>query len=407
MVRIPGKVLGGLALAALLVHAYRVVPWFHELLYGRHAFDTEFGWLAFLPTLLCLLLGRIVLAWLPPGEVGGHSPRELPATLATSLALGILVHDLLVPLVPSWMGQALLAGLLLVARVLTLPGAMVPRHAVRAEAWRTPDSLLAAGVVGWSGYLLCTTVPLEGHLWLALAVLVFCAAGVARRARAGRWFALLALAVIGFPADLVEAYPSWFSYASHEFVPLAGLGLGATALVPWLRRHDRRAGALAGLSFGALFLHHWDPLALAGGVVLLAASRPRQRAFAGAWFGASAFASLLLGLGPLGGRELVERGRVEALGLTWTSSGFGLLVPAAASALVLGLLTFPWRAKSVPGIGEEPRREGLALTALVVLMLLLVRPAASPWPIAAAYTFLAPVLVLASTLLLVPTARED
>jgi hypothetical protein len=305
------------------------------------------------------------------------------------------------------MGQALLAGVLLFARVLTLPGAMVPRHAVRAETWSTPDSLLAAGVVGWSGYLLCTTVALEGHLWLALAVLVFCAAGVARRARAGRWIALLALAVIGFPTDLVRAYPSWFSYASHEFVPLAGLGLGATALVPWLRRHDRRAGALAGLSFGALFLHHQDPLALAGGVVLLAASRPRQRAFAGAWFGATALASLLLGFGTLGGPELLERGRTGLVAWTTLTSGFGLLLPGAALALALGLLTFPRRASPQPGTLDEPRREGLALTALVVLVTLLVWPAASPWPMAAAHAFLAPILVLASTLVLTPAARDD
>lgn len=403
MVRIPGKVLGVVAMLALGVHAYRVVPWFHALLYGH----TEFGSLVFLPTLLTLALGRIVLAWLPPGEVGGHGLRELPATLATSLALGVLVHDLLVPVLPHWISPAVLAAVLLVARLLTLPGAMVPRHALRGEAWSALDSGLALAVLAWCGYLLCTTVALEGHVWLALAVLVFCAGGVARRARAGRWIALLALAVLGFPTDLVRAYPAWQSNWSHEFVPLAGLALGATALVPWLRRHDRRAGALAGLSFGALFLHHWDPLALAGGVVLLAASRPRQRAFAGAWFGASALASLLLGFGSLGGRELLERGRSGVVAWTAVTSGFGLLFPGAGLALVVGLATFPWRARPHPGALDEPRREGVALTALVVMVILLVRPAASPWPMAAAHAFLAPLLVLASTLLLVPAARKD
>lgn len=404
MLRIPGKVLGALALAALLVHAYRVVPWFHELLYGRHAFDTEFGWLAFLPTVLTLALGRIVLAWLPPGEVGGHGLRELPATLATSLALGIVVHDLLVPVVPNWMGQAFLAGLLLIARLLTLPGAMVPRHAPRGEAWGTLDSALALAVLAWGGYLLCSTVALEGHVWLALAVLVFSAAGWAHRARAGRWIALVALAVIGFPTDLVGSYPGWFSYASHDFVPLCGLALGATALVPWLRRHDRRAGALAGLGFGALFLNHWDPLALAGGVVLLAFSHPRQRAYAAGWFGASVLVSTVLGLFTPALAPDREQTGLLVLG---TTNGFGLLLPGAALALALGLATFDWRARRSPGELDEPRREGLAVVALAALVVVLVRPEASPWSVAAARTFLAPLLVLAATLLVTPKARVD
>jgi hypothetical protein len=400
VVRIPGKVLGVVAALALVVHAYRVVPQFHALLYGH----TEFGSLVFLPTLLTLAIGRIVLAWLPPGEVGGHGLRELPATLATSLALGILVHDLLVPVLPHWTSQAVLAALLLLARILTLPGAMVPRHALGGEAWSTLDSLLALGVVGWCGYLLCTTVALEGHVWLALAVLVFAASGCARRARAGRRFGLLALAVIGFPTDLVRSVPGWFSYASHDFVPLCGLALGATALVPWLRRHDRRAGALAGLAFGALFLNRWDPLALAGGVVLLAFSRPRQRAFAAGWFGASAAASTLLGL--FAPALASDSGRTGLLVLE-TTSGFGLLLPGAVLALALGFVTFDWRSGRSPGAIEEPRREGLAVVALATLVFLLVQPEASPWSVAAARTFLAPVLVLAAMLLLAPKARAD
>ena len=403
MVRIPGKVLGVVAALALAAHVVLVVPGFHAAAYGHH----ELGLLIFLPTLATLIFGRILLAWLPPGEVGGHGWSELPLTLATSLALGSLAHELFERLLPGTtvFAEVVVALLLLVARLLTLPGAMVPRHRVRAQPLGTLDRLGVLAVLAWAGYLLCTTSAFEAHLWLALALLVFTALGQARRARGGRWVALFALAALGFPVALMRTYASWDVHWSAELAPLLALGLGAASLVNWLRRHDRRAGALAGLAFGAVFLNAWDPLALAGPLVLLVFSRPRQRAFVAAWSGASA---LVCGLVGIFARTLPERGHaLSAAELLPARADWGLLLSGALVALALGVLTFPWRAAPVPGAPEEPRREAPALMTLLGSALFLAWLPSSPWSAPAVLSLLATPLVLATGLWLVPPARVD
>ena len=54
-----------------------------------------------------LVAGRVLLAWLPPGEIGSHSLRGLPMTVTVSLVLGILaVFTLvLIPLLFMWYGK--------------------------------------------------------------------------------------------------------------------------------------------------------------------------------------------------------------------------------------------------------------------------------------------------------------
>lgn len=401
--RIPGKVLGVVAVLALVAHVALVVPDFHRFAYGHH----ELGAGIFLPSLAALAFGRILLAWLPPGEVGGHGWSELPATLAASLALGALAHELFDRILPgsTTSAELLVALVLLVARLATLPGAMVPRHAPRAEPFGTLDGLAALAVLAWTGYLLCTTSAFEAHLWLALALLVCAALASARRARAGRWVALFALAALGFPVALMRTYAAWDPRWSAELAPLLALGLGATAMVPWLRRHDRRAGALAGLAFGAVFLNAWDPLALAGPVVLLVFSRPRQRAFAAAWTGASVSVCALVGFSA---RTLPGRGRaLGAADLLTARAEWGLLVGGAFLALALGLLTFPWRTAPATAAPEEPRREASALMTLLGCALFLASLPASPWSAPAVLTLLAAPLVLTAGLLVIPPARAD
>lgn len=403
MFRIPGKVLGGLALVALLVHAWLVVPAFHAEAFGH----TELGWLVFLPSLATLLLGRIVLAWLPPGAVGGHAPSELPVTLATSLLLGTLVHEWLARLLPGPTGAAevLLALLLLAARLVTLPAAMVPRHRVRAQPWSVLDGLAALATLLWAGYLLCTTTASEGLLWLALAVLVHAALGTARRARGGRWIALGALAVLGFPTALLQGYAHWSPGTSAELAPLAALGLALPSLVAWLRRHDRRAGVLAGIGFGAVLLNSWDPLAAAGAGTLLAFSRARQRGLATGALLASALPCALVGAFA---RTLPPRGEpLDLTGLDWIGPWFGLLLPGALLGLALGALTFGWREGATSGASEPPRREALAVLTWLALALLLVLPEASPWPPEQSLVLLLPAAVLATGLLLVPSETLD
>src|SRR5688572_17286887 len=118
------------------------------------------------PLLAWLFAGRVLLSFLPPGEVGSHAWRELPATVATSLVLGCLAASLVGP---TWaLGIAL--GLALV-RWFTLPGAMVPRHRPPGERTRALDLVLALALPAWIVFLLFTeptALP-----WLALFVLAF------------------------------------------------------------------------------------------------------------------------------------------------------------------------------------------------------------------------------------------
>ena len=71
-------------------------------------------------SLLQLAVGRLVLSLLPPGWPGYAGRRELAATLSASWMLGALAWSL----APWWWAWAAV----LAARLLTLPGALRPRH---------------------------------------------------------------------------------------------------------------------------------------------------------------------------------------------------------------------------------------------------------------------------------------
>ncbi|HUR29221.1 MAG TPA: hypothetical protein VM509_13620, partial [Planctomycetota bacterium] len=99
-------------------------------------------------------IGRGVLAWLPPGDIGSHRPAALPVTWATSyllacvfFALGACMAALLdVPVSCGWIAAA--GALLALARWATLPAALVPRHEVRHERPRAAARLLLALALG-------------------------------------------------------------------------------------------------------------------------------------------------------------------------------------------------------------------------------------------------------------------
>src|SRR5690349_5045663 len=92
-------------------------------------------------------IGRGVLSWLPPGELGSHRTAELPATWAASYLLGCAFVAACasaamlfgVPISCAWI--ATVGALLVLARWATLPAALVPRHEVAAER---PDPLARA-----------------------------------------------------------------------------------------------------------------------------------------------------------------------------------------------------------------------------------------------------------------------
>jgi hypothetical protein len=396
VLRIHGKVLGALTLAVLLGHAFLVVPgilWLDA--------EDEFTSLAYFPhflvAALCLVAGRVVLAYLPPGDVGSHDPRGLPATLATSAVIGALATESLRGIVSSYVPVHALVLALGLVRGLTLPGAMVPRHGVPDEPSGRLEVVLNLVGLAWSVLLLLTESGVEAFLWLALGLLCFHGLGVARRRRSGRHalLALFALTVAQLGACPVE-----------RMLPALSLTLGAACLPGWLRRADRRAGALAGVGFGSLFLGGVDPLALVAALVFVLASRPRQRRFALAWLGGSAALTGLLGwLASSPGLE--PRGRLLfAREIAYQLELWGLAWPALLVALVLGALSFPWRGVEwQPGLVEEPRREALALAALLAGCGAALAVPFSPWFEADALVILFPLGALLAGLLLIPPVR--
>lgn len=343
-----------------------------------------------IPLLAYLIAGRIALSLLPPGEVGSHSWRDLPVTVAASLVLGSLLAGF-VPLVWS-VGIALGLGLL---RGLALPGTMVPRHRPPGEPCRALDGLVALALSAWAAYLVF--VQEYALLWLALFVLLFHGLTVARRRRAGG-YAILALGAALCPHGLFSA-----------LTPALGLGMGACFLIPWLRRADRRAGVLAMLGFGGVFADGPSLLALVGPAVLLSFSHVSQRRFAavGVLFSSLTF----LALGALAGLARPARGRLLWLpelvssALDW--SVWGLAWPAVAAALVLGAVAFDWRGPSwTVGTIETPRREAQALLVLVVLSAAALAPPFAPWAEEEVLVLIFPLCALLAGLLVIPAERN-
>lgn len=399
--RVPAKVLGVLAAIGLLAHG----AWLGE--FPWHGRESALELLATLAILLVTaLVGRIVLALLPPGEVGSHAPRSLGRTLATSLVLGRLALAATSE-ESSWvrgvtLGVALVAVLGL-TRWITLPGAMVPRHRVEPEPRMSFEGLLVLVCVGWGALLLACEAPGEALAWFALGVCAFHALGVARRARLGR-YAVLVLG--GLCAASVPA--------GAGLPPTLGLGLGACSLVPWLRRADRRAGALAALGFGSLFLVGPDPLALAAALVFVLASHARQRRFAlTAILVVGALALARAWLSPVPWKyppEFLANHRDIVWGWILDSAlerdVWGLAWPLIGAALVLGFLTFPWRGpRWIPGTIDEPRREVVALTALIALSGVGLSLPYSNWFEREALQILFPLCALLAGLLLIPPER--
>src|SRR5262249_22139548 len=133
-----------------------------------------------------------------------------------------------------WLPHALalaLLVLLVAGRVLTLPGAMAPRHEpehLGLAAWRAP---LVAALLAWRGHALFTRAFAPALVWLALGVVLERALARARRAAGGRALFLLAFAMSG---NLAQASVA----ANFDLMGALGtavaLGCGAAYLVPWL-----------------------------------------------------------------------------------------------------------------------------------------------------------------------------
>lgn len=256
-------------------------------------------------------IGRGVLSWLPPGEIGSHRSSDLPTTWAASYLLGCVaiaasasVAALLrVPVSCTWIAGA--GALLCLARWITLPAALVPRHevsreipgaaaratfvlafgvgvfacwsariesgaglwAVRAQAWLSqgwlvgldgPTSSRGALDLGPldSAAIACVSWPTgivselaaRAHLFacfLAALLLAERAMAITRRAPLGRRVLLVLLAVAFAPAVSAE---------DGDLAMAAVCALALLGLVSWTRRADSRGLALACIAWCALAL---------------------------------------------------------------------------------------------------------------------------------------------------------
>ncbi|HVS10910.1 MAG TPA: hypothetical protein VMS76_13665 [Planctomycetota bacterium] len=417
-----------------------------------------------LPGLAALaLIGRVALSLCPPGLPGTHKGGGAAATWAASHAFGLAavgaqaalaaLFDL--PLSPI----SLLAPWLAVAvvRWALLPGAMVARREPRREpagAWTAaarialacalllpllglvevseaaapaqadgsaepePPMLLAgAGLVArlGGGDAEDAVAVLSVASLAALALLLLHGLAAARRAPLGR--TAVALALVATPGLQLAAM------SGSRDVALALLfGAGAALMVPWLRRADRRAGALAAVAFAACAAcaaSGW-PLALAGLVALVACTHRVERLFVAGWsagsMGVLALPWLALLARESGSESAVVADRMEELRACASeladAGRWGILWIASAIVLALalgGMRGGLWRRGARPataGVGEPERAQLLsALAALAIAAQILLQPAVAGAACSGGLAALAPVAALAAGLVLVRSER--
>lgn len=319
-----------------------------------------------LPLALILAVGRLLLSFLPAGRPGGHALGELGVTLAVSYVLGgfgLWAQTQVLGGQPSfglvWTGPWLALALV---RWLTLPGDLVPGHAVPHERSSTiaRAGLLATGLlVLWLGaaarpggsslpgaFGVSTSILVADLGWIVVLVLVAHGLREARRAPLGRTACVL-LVALAIPYGM--------------FAPI-GLALGATFLVPWLRRADRRACWLSAIGFLATGLGGEPLLALLGLFVLVVCGPPEQ--------GREAFVAALVP-----GALVVTVAFDQPV--QWQASVLASFfrVPLWRAPLAAFLVCLLW----LPGVlraGREPRpaidepgRESIALLLLVLVAL--------------------------------------
>lgn len=226
---------------------------------------------------LALLLGRMLLAFLPPGEPGGHTLRKLPVTLAASLLLGSgLLLALSFVSDQLWTLAAVVGAAGWLVRYATSPAGIVPRHELKHErgSWLSRLLFLGALVPAFLHWPPAAVDPqdateilsLELLHRLALVVLVVSVEhglATARRAPLGRSVFVLVLSLYLFrenanPASMSELV---------ERISAACFGSGAAFALAWLRRADRRSAALAIACF--VLARPWDAL---DGVILAGAA---------------------------------------------------------------------------------------------------------------------------------------
>ena len=376
--------------------------------------------IAWLETLFGLLVfsgvGRVLLSLLPAGSLGSFLPRSLATTWATSHLLGVsalgftniaLSTGIGAPLVEA-LGRplALVAPWLvvLVARVLSLPGAIVPGHEHSREratglsrflphlfalaaafllraVWAAPATPVAdlsntflgeATATFFSGGSMISPI-FAWSSWIATVLLVLHGLETARRSPAFRWAFGLALLFTPFAADSI-------AFARSEVLTAMFFGGGAAFAVSWLRHGDRRSASLAVIAFLSQILTSWNGLSLAAaaiGALVLCTPAPSRKSIA------LRAGALWLFTWPIAGQITHQMGEVffdfpaaslfDRVRFALVPANFGVLVPAF---LLLGVRG--WRARRTnpqhpaERVAERPGRElKFALLLLVFAFLTL------------------------------------
>ncbi len=332
-----------------------------------------------LALVLVPLVGRIFLACLPPGSIGGHAPRELPTTAAASYLIGLAWFAAIPSLVPdaarAWIAFGI-PSVVLATRIVLRPAGLVPRHEpVPLRASSAARAAIIAAIVGVSAL---AALGLDFRAGLHVALPTLAAAVLAHEAlalaRLQPWIRAAALVAIAVAIGIVP-HPD----APEEQLAALGASAVAAGLVAWLRRGDRRALAIASIGLAYLVLCRSGVAASALALVVpiagvLGTAKPsRMRAFA--WLVGGTIVGVVLSW--LSG---------TALPVTYSARlPIGILAEIAIATLVVCV----WCATSVlrnrrepptwnpSGAPESREARVLAIAAIVALGLVVVALAAS------------------------------
>lgn len=385
--------------------------------------------------LIFVLVGRLILAWLPPGRLGGHGPHELLRTTSASLLLGLAALTIvsrwalwLSPW-PDWrIGSLAVVAGATVLRIATLPAAMVPRHEPAAEHAGAAAQLAGLGIVTIFAFELAgilrhmdwlpqetpdwafhTPVSTEGlHLtaWCFLAalfVLLDDALAVARRAPFERRGLLLVAALCAWRPILEPGGVAPRQFSADAWTAgwmLVVCGAAATSFA-WFRRADRRSLWVALLALAGAASWKGSTaigFALVAIVFIVASPHPTRRYVA---IVVTCLALFTLPCWPLG--DLRDSGPPPDRLSIAIHSG---TVVAATLAAVLGLRGRRLRPQFAPGCVDEPGRElVLALGFLAGLISMRLLVGYGPWLARGGLPLLEPLAFLAIGLVFLRAER--
>ncbi len=348
------------------------------------------GWLDYV---LLALVGRTVMAFLPPGRVGGTRPMELALTLAVSVLLGQMVMFWTVSVLPDvdhaqrwWLSAPWLA--LGALRWWTRPHAFVagePVPLARDKGARAPAGLVvllaSASPLWWVPD--ATREDLAGRAMASIglfliAVVCLHALYVARRVLAGRVLIVVLLVTTPALRESVFHLPT---------LPAAFVALTCAGLIGWTRRADPRHAALAALGAAATF--PYSPTTWIAGLATLALfshNHARRRALITALALAALFVAPIGWLGSAAAVRLTHASDLPILAPSFTAALerrelWGLVWHACGLALIAALVgVCGGRAKEMkrsPSEAEPPKVELRAV--LVFTALALAAHAALSW----------------------------